>query len=85
MAEIYEAVEAFATQLDGVPIVVGMGDTVREGHPLQVKHPKAFRLIRPTFEYTPPPKKPPLQAPKPAARVAAAPASADAKADDKKG
>lgn len=63
MTEIYVAHSSFATQVDGVTVIVRRGNTVREGHPLLEKHAPLFWPIKATFEYTPP-QKPTVAPPK---------------------
>ncbi|WP_432112864.1 hypothetical protein [Streptomyces sp. S1] len=68
---IYVSRSSFATVLDGVPVVVRRGATVRQGHPLLTQHAGLFDVYKPDFEYvrpTPPPAPP---APPPAPKKAA--------------
>ena len=52
---IFVSRSSFTTVLDGIPIVVRRGATVREGHALLAQHAELFGVYRPDFEYTPPP------------------------------
>ncbi|GHG09727.1 hypothetical protein [Streptomyces hydrogenans] len=58
MTTIYVSRSSFTTVLDGIPIVVRRGATVREGHPLLAQHPELFGVYKPDFEYTPPAPEP---------------------------
>lgn len=58
MLRIFVAKQAFSVIIDGSPIVVSPGDTVREGHPIMVGREFFFAPQRVKFEHMPPAKKP---------------------------
>lgn len=61
---IYTAIESFSIEWEGKPLVVGLGLTAREGHPLLDAYPQFFTELVPDFEHVAPPKPAPKPAPK---------------------
>lgn len=51
VGRIFVARQAFSAHLDGVPVVVTPGDTVREGHPLLKGREQYFAVQRVKYEH----------------------------------
>jgi hypothetical protein len=49
--QFYSATETFATELDGVPVVVHRNENVRAGHPLIEANPDKFKPLEVTTRW----------------------------------